>query len=45
MSMVTVQGPNSSREERLNRMMLTYEKEVLRLCCMLHPTLFALTLW
>ena len=34
MSMVTVQGPNSSREERLNRMMLTYEKEVLRLCCM-----------
>lgn len=32
--MVTVQGPNSGREERLNRMMLTYEKELTRLCCM-----------
>lgn len=32
--MTAVQGPDSSREERLNRMMLTYEKELTRLCCM-----------
>lgn len=30
--MFTVPGPDSSREERLNRMVLTYEKELLRLC-------------
>lgn len=32
--MVTVQGPNSSREARLNQMMLTYERELTRLCCL-----------
>lgn len=32
--MTAVQGPNSSREARLNRMMQTYEKELTRLCCM-----------
>lgn len=32
--MTAVQGPDSSREERLNRMMLTHEREVLRLCCL-----------
>ncbi len=31
--MTAVQGPDS-REERLNRMMLTHEKAVLRLCCL-----------
>ena len=29
--MTPVQGPD--REERLNRMVLTYEKDLLRLCC------------
>ncbi len=32
--MTAVQGPDS-REERLNRMMLTYERDVLRLCLMI----------
>ena len=32
--MTAVQGPNSSREERLNQMMLTYERELTRLCCL-----------
>ncbi len=32
--MATVQGPDSSREARLNQMMLTHEKELLRLCCL-----------
>ena len=32
--MVTVPGPDRSREERLNAMMLTYERDVLKLCCL-----------
>lgn len=32
--MITVQGPNSEREVRLNRMMLSHERELMRLCCM-----------
>ncbi len=32
--MLLVQGPDESREERLNRMVLTHEKELLRLCCL-----------
>ena len=34
--MTAVQGPDSreNKEARLNRMMLTYEKELTRLCCM-----------
>lgn len=32
--MATVQGPDSSREARLNQMMLMHEKELLRLCCL-----------
>jgi len=32
--MATVQGPDSSREVRLNRMMLAHERDVLRLCCL-----------
>ncbi|MBQ8202575.1 MAG: sigma-70 family RNA polymerase sigma factor [Clostridia bacterium] len=31
--MATVPGPDSRREERLNHMMLTYEKDLLRMCC------------
>ena len=31
--MVTVQGPDSSRDEELIRLMEQYEKELLRLCC------------
>ena len=42
MSMVTVQGPNSERETRLNRMMLTHERELMRLCCLyLHDAALA----
>ncbi len=32
--MFLVPGPGVSREERLNHMVLTYEKELLRLCCL-----------
>ena len=40
--MSAVQGPNSSREARLNELMLTHEKELTRLCCLyLHDALLA----
>lgn len=40
--MQAVRGPDSSREERLNGLMLTHEKELTRLCCLyLHDALLA----
>ena len=40
--MSAVQDPNSSREARLNELMLTHEKELTRLCCLyLHDALLA----